>query len=524
VPPGFREFPFLEDRNQVAVAVSTTRVSAPAPDLEPVPALLRGWWLVGGGALSVLLLGAATAVAPLAGLAVLLGVVLVVGTALRPDLGALGLIAVVPAVSGLRRGLPVPGLRLSEALIGVFATVVLVAARRRNWARWSTFDWVVLAYVAATIGFGGFDVLRRGDGLTGEAVGALVGPLQFLLLYRAVVTALPHPDQRRTGLRLLLLASLPLSLSAILQQAGVHSIRSAIAFGTGTDIYSSLYRHGFYGYETIVPRATAFFPHWQDLGGYLFLLLILCTALLLDRDSKVLRRRWLVPVAIATAVALGETVSLAPIASAILGAFLVGWWSGKARKVLLWGSVVLAGLAIVLAPLFTGRAQQQFGRPASAGKYSLVPQTIQYRYDLWRTQFIPLVERTLPTGYGPTLPPGLNFPHTESLYITMALRGGITLLTIYVLLVGALLAKAARRFSSDDADERAVARTVAAATVALIFGHLIATYFIDSGPAHVLWALVALLAVPRAYQPATTPAAISAAGAHAPGAPAPARP
>jgi len=65
-----------------------------------------------------------------------------------PAHAALFLAGVVPAISGLRRGLPVPGLRPSEILIAFCGSAVLLAvANRRDRTPWQMFAWAALLYV-----------------------------------------------------------------------------------------------------------------------------------------------------------------------------------------------------------------------------------------------------------------------------------------------------------------------------------------------------------------------------------------
>ena len=61
--------------------------------------------------------GIAAGAGPKYAVAALLGVALVVIVLARPVIGAYTLVALVPPVSGLRAGLPVPQFRLSEVLV-----------------------------------------------------------------------------------------------------------------------------------------------------------------------------------------------------------------------------------------------------------------------------------------------------------------------------------------------------------------------------------------------------------------------
>jgi hypothetical protein len=60
----------------------------------------------------------AAALGPAIGIGLIIGIGIAFAVALRPMLGLVMLAALAPATSGIARGLPVPGLRLSEILAG----------------------------------------------------------------------------------------------------------------------------------------------------------------------------------------------------------------------------------------------------------------------------------------------------------------------------------------------------------------------------------------------------------------------
>jgi len=404
----------------------------------------------------------------------------------RPAVGALALVAVVPAVSGLARGFPIPGFRLSEVAIAGLASLILLTADREHRAPWQAFDWLALSYVTGTALLGVLDMLRRGDDFTPINVGTLLGPLQFFLLYRAVRTALPYPEQRRQGLRLLLLASVPISVIALLQQRDVWNTRALLATVTDADFSN------YYSFE-LLNRATGPFPHWHALGGYLFVVILLALGLLLEGTGRVMGRRSLVVVLALALLALMETVTIAPILGVAAGALLLGYWLRRLRRVALFVLASLAVLFLLFAPIFESRYVLQFQPNVAGGGNPFVPETLAYRYDVWTQQYLPALSGRWIAGYGPELPPDIHWRYTESMYITLLLRGGLLLLAVYGGLMLAL-ALAARRLTDDsDPDRRAVARVVFAIVILLVPLHFVMPYFINVGLPHLLWGLAGLL-------------------------------
>jgi hypothetical protein len=457
-------------------------LAVPEPLTLPLELQRSGPFLALIAAASMAAVGAAAVVQPFAGVAMVIGIALAFAVALNHRLGLVLLAVMVPMTSGLARGLPAPGLRLSELVVGLVATVLLVTARRR--VRWTALDWVTLLYALATAALGSYDLLLRDAPFSQEGLGTLLGPFQFLLLYRAVAVSANEPESRRLVVRLLLLSSVPVALLAIGQQFDVPGFRSFVATLTGTDIYAE--GGG---------RATGPFPHWHNLGGYLFAILLLVAGLLLAKVRGVLSQQAIVAIAIVDAIALIQALSIAPIFGVVAGALILGVWLGGLSRMALG----LAAAALVAVLLFgsqlESRSDQQFTRSPGSDRSPLVPQTVQHRYDLWTSELLPNLEGYWVTGYGPDLPPELqDFPYTESLYIGLLYRGGVILLAIWLLLAVVLAVVGWRSARSSDPLQRALGAALVAALVCLVFMHFMESYFIGSGTPQVLWIMAGLLA------------------------------
>ena len=418
-------------------------------------------------------------------LAAVLGVALAFAVALNEMLGLVLLALLTPITSGLARGLPVPGFRVSEVLVGVVAVILLVSARRV--VRWTAFDWLALVYALATFALGAYNLLERGDPFTGDDWGILVGPFQFILLYRAVAVTARTPERQRIVLRLLLLASVPVALLAIGQQLDVLGMRDFVTTLTGSDIYERTVGEA--------ARATGPFPHWHNLAGYLLMIVLVIVALALRQVTSVLPTWALLTIGLLDGIALIQTLSIAPIFGAIAGALLIAVLLGQVARVFVGAAVVVLLAALLFGARLEARYAEQFVQAPGTDRSSFVPQTIQYRYDLWTTKLIPGLEGRWITGYGPDLPPAIqSFPHTESMYIALLYRGGVLLLVIWAALIvaAALAARTASRHP--DPLQQALGAAVLAAVLCLVVMQLIQSYFVDSGTPHVLWTLLGLLA------------------------------
>jgi len=444
-----------------------------------------------------LTVGLAAAFGPAAGLASVLACAGGVALLTRPALGLLVLAGVVPVVAGLRRDLPFPGLRLSELLTVAVAAIVLVRLDGRTSPPWRALDRLALAYAVGHAGIGAWNLLSRGDAFGATNLGTLFGPFQFLLLYRAARALLVDAERNRLLLRLVLLASLAVSALAIAQAASVGPVADWITRVTGTDVAAlAAVEARDFGRAEATLRATGPFPHWQVLAGYLFVVGLLAIALVLERSQRVLPQPWLVGVLVLASGAMVATGTFATTLCLLAAALALGAWAGQLRRVL----VLLGGLAVVPAAFFTGtvvgRVEQQFGGG------SLIPQSILYRIELWRSEYLPELAGRWILGYGPDLPPGVGFRFTESVYLTLLLRGGVVLVLLYAAFSVALLARAWVLRHHPDAEGRALARALVVLVVSLVVLHLVEPYFLTSGLPQLFWLLAAAL---MAVAPARSP-------------------
>lgn len=472
----------------VAAAGGPSRRRHEAP---PLPPALVGLIAVAGG----LVIGGAATLGPVAGVGALAASIVGFYLLRRPLLSATILVGVVPAVSGLSRGIPVPGLRLSEILIGALTVAILLTVRRGEEAPWGAFDWLALFYATAVAALGGADVLMRGEPFDAEVMGTLLAPFQFVLLYRAVRTAVRDDRGRATALRMALLGAVPVCLLAFLQAADIGGVRSLLFSITSEPGAADLYAEATQGG---VGRVTGPFVIWHTLSAYLWLIALVAAGLLLRGDRSVLPP-WALSALIAMAgVTILLTVSATPVIALIAGLL----WLARAHRRLGRAVVVLgvagAVAAAAFAPSIAARMEQQ-QVPASAGGSSLVPQTLSFRYAVWTEQYLPVIERNPLSGYGPGVPPEVTWQSTESIYVTMLLRGGVPLLIIYLALMLAWLVWArAARHAEHEPVGAAVAEVVVVAVVILFVYQALVPLFMITGMPHLLWALAGLIPAVRA--------------------------
>ncbi|MSV43912.1 MAG: hypothetical protein F2911_10660 [Actinobacteria bacterium] len=448
------------------------------------------WLLVGAGVLAVVVVAGIGALSPLLGVLALVGVAVGLWLAQRPVLLALVAVIVVPVSSGLRRGLPLPGLRLSEVLTVFSAVVVLgLAARILPGPRWRLWDVAALTYCGGAFAFGLLDAALQQVPITSDDVQTMLGPMQFFLLYRMVAAAFATAELRTIAMRMLLLFSIPVSALAALQEVGPPIFQHVALSITGTTVFDTP------GWDP-VRRATSVFPIWHALAGYLIVVALLAIALLLRGRGEVLSSFWLLVVLGGAVVGLVFSLTATPVIGLLVGVLFIGRLLRRLGLVITW---LLVGTLISLAaffPLVSERiAAQSTATPATptAGT-SLLPQTIQYRLDVWAQQYLPALRGNWVNGFGPADPPGIAWTHTESGYLTLVLRGGLGYVAIGCLLVYLSWRSGKRLMSlSRLPSEVALAATVMALAAVLLLVNLTFPYLTASGmpqPMWVLWGLV----------------------------------
>jgi O-antigen/teichoic acid export membrane protein len=442
----------LRDGHRVRAFPSADRRRVRVASWAERPAWLRtGWSRAAFTVGASVVVGSATGFGTKTAVAAVFGVALVVIVLARPVIGAYILVAVVPPVSGLRAGLPVPQFRLSEVLIASVGVLLLVIARPGQTPRWRAFDWLALGYAVANAVLGAADLMARNTPITIGDADKLLGPMQFFILYRAVLATLTTGPQRQTALRLLMFASVPVSLLAILQEM-----------------------------------------HVPGIPG-LLVIVLLGVALLVNQSYRVMKPRTLTWIVVLAGIAQICTVTVTAIAATAVGVLVLALTARPRRQWAVRAAGLIVLLMVAFGPILAARYKQQYALAAPIRQIPYLPETINYRIAVWTTEFIPVVMKHLVTGFGPDTPPNIAFPYTESVYFTLLLRGGLSLLFLYAGLMLALAFQSRYRRNDPDPERRAIAQTLFLLILLVAFIQLITPYFVDAGFPFLFWVLAGLL-------------------------------
>jgi O-antigen ligase len=115
---------------------------------------------------------------------------------------------------------------------------------------------------------------------------------------------------------------------------------------------------------------------------------------------------------------------------------------------------------------------------------SILPQTLQFRIEVWERDFFPLINSNFIDGFGPIVATQGLFPHSESMYVSLLLRGGIVLLLVFAAMI--LVSFWRMRVLSASSPDKYVAATAQAAgffIACLVISMVIHPYLDDAGAA-----------------------------------------
>lgn len=448
--------------------------------------------VVGVAVLGSLSAGAAAAIKPAYALAVTVAVVAGLTALVWPVIGGYLLVAVVPITSGLRSGWPIPQVRLSEVLIAGVAVIVLLSARLADTVAWRQIDWLLLVWCVLWGVMGAYNAVRLHQGLPLRTAEVLIGPFQYLLLYRAVATSLVGESHRRRATAVLMWASVPVSLLALAQQLRLHAISAFIVNATGSSVFSTYAYHYF-------ARATGPFDHWTPLAGYLLIIMLTGFALLLGGDPP-LRRGHLQLILLLAGIGLLLSAELSALAGLVVGAIALGLGYRKTKEMGRWLGIGCVVLAVAFGSYFLQRIHTEFGASSTlvgSGRHAWIPQTLSFRWQIWTEQYFPAIGQSPLVGWGPQLPPTVRWPDSESQYVTLLMQGGCALLLSFLAVLWAVRDTARQVLRSPSgrisAFDRDLARTAAVLVPIGAIISLVFPYFTDGGLPAPFWVVVALM-------------------------------
>jgi hypothetical protein len=451
--------------------------------------------ILGLGALAFIV-GLSVIVSPLAPLALAVGALLCYAMWLRPVLGAVVVAALAPALAGLARGVGLPGLKLSELLV-VAAAGVCLLRRPARWRAMGGVDAALGLFALTTIGLAAYHLAAGHVAMDVYALVAVQPAFLFMGWWVASRGIESRQDVALVLKWVLLISTVPAAL-AILQYLDVLGVRSLLDAVTGNPDEAAVEAVTSTWQTPESPgsgvRVTGPFTIWHSLGGYLLLPTVLATILLLRGGRAILPRPVLAGILALdlSAVVLSVTVTLIVwLPVAVLVAALLARVLLKALA-----AVLVLGVAatIVFSTAINDRVEQQTAPSAetaavagsSAGGSPAALQTLQYRVLVWQRDYLPVVGRAAAVGVGTDTPQGVIFTSTENQNLTYLLRGGIVLVAVAWVGVGALTVRAVRHARHARGPARAAAQSLVGVLAFMPLSTMVWPYLSNAGLSYLL--------------------------------------
>lgn len=394
-------------------------------------------------------------------------------------------IALVP-VTVTARGMPVPGLRLSEALVVVSAAVILFAFRDRLFRDWTLVDSLFAGYAGITLILGLGNLIFRDQTLTRDLVAPLFLPLQFFLIFRCIKLVIDSEVKKQFAVRLLLFSSLPIAVLAAFQQLGWFGVPKLVDWLTQAPVLNTDGYHGF-------SRATATFQHWHPLAGYETVIGLLAAALIINQDFRAASKRLCVAALVGAVLTVMFSVTFIAMIGLVAGIVLLGYRARKLMQVLIWTTICGLVTMLMFSSYISTRVHNQYVYPSGVERDSAVPETIDKRMTVWTDEYLPALLDNWLTGLGPKLPDSIKWPHSESVYLTLISQGGVLLLSVFLALIWSLNSQAKKAGKADIEGLSSALVGLRTMILVLLGMCLLFPYFTASGVPQVFWALVGIL-------------------------------
>jgi hypothetical protein len=395
------------------------------------------------------------------------------------------MVASVAALSGTARGLIIPGLRISEVLSVVILGVTIFQLGFR-FRFFSTALGAVALYCSVFSFIGLLHMQSRPElGLASIGEEVLANwQYFFLAIALANVFTLPQREQRMT----MFLMSLGFwaSVESIIALLQILRFTPALALGTlvtgNTEILNTP--------NWKVPRGTGLFNSWHAMGAFTGL----CAALLLwaylSNYYHGRTRRYLFIALVLCTIGVVSALTAAPI---ILVAVVAVALTMRFKKSLPIVAFLLVGGSLLIFGPIRLLVMERINRQIGVGSSGFIPQTIEYRVDVWIRDYFPIISDHLWVGYGSSTGDLEIFAHTESMYIWLLFHGGLWLFAAFTILLMALAhefhPKKSVSLSALALDVRFVIRVVLLSLLPLMVIH---PYLKDAGGSHLFFCLVGI--------------------------------
>lgn len=280
-----------------------------------------------------------------------------------------------------------------------------------------------------------------------ESLFVLLAPLQYLAIFWFFVYIANTTRQRFALIQFMFLCCSLVAAVGLLQAANVPPVNAVL---------HTLYPSDHTAQSADAGRVTSVMGAWNALGTFLMANLIVALAVW-SYPAKRLYRINITVMFVLTLACLVATNFYSCLIGLAIGFAILDVFQPIDRKFVVVGVVLFALMVLVMWPAVSARLDAQF----SSGR--LLPQTIEYRIELWDEYFIPSIANSPVWGVSPTSD-HILYQHPESQYVYLLFRSGAISLVAHVLWIALLVGWLALHVRQ----RKALSGRLAAATIALL--------------------------------------------------------
>ncbi len=428
-----------------------------------------------------LVLGAASLVSPLLGLVAAVGMGVLFAALRQPIVLGYVVALGVALASGTERGAIIPQLKLNEVIL--FGSVILalpvIILQRLKLVKLSVtllagqliliLGTVVLPLVASPL---------LGRQLSFADQFSYAAPVQYLLLFLLFVY-LPLTDQDRHRVFLAMVAGAMV--------VAVVGLLEAAKIGPVMDLLARFYPSKQQAVASQFGRITSLLNAWNNLGTFFTISLLLLIGYLQVNWTTLKSKGFLLAGVVLSGFGLLASGSFAGIIGLVIGLVIMSLINRTGLRTMVIIAFVLLLAGVLLSGFLANRMQEQFG------KGSLVPSTLAYRLYLWKSIFIPLMQKYWLWGFQANFAT-LSWQWAESQYLFLMLRSGIFSLLAHLAWVGLTLFWLMRKFRDQSQFKRSFAVSLFAILIALSVMGFTNEVFTYSGVIDYVWIGLGMLA------------------------------
>ncbi len=432
--------------------------------------------------------GLASLISPLLAIALGLAILVFVSSLSRPILLCYLVISAIVLMSGIERGRLFPALTGNEvSLLGaVGIALLIVLAEKRPKVAIPGYFWLALCLLVGGVVFIPTAVfLLQGVQLNPSSAFKMFSQVQYFLLFWLFAVLPQTADDRRRIIWWMLAFGALVAVVGLAQGAGIGSVKRLLQV---------LYASSHESVAATAGRVTSLLGSWNSLGIFMMAVCLISWALLLETEGNG-QRLLLVGVLAACGLCLVASGSYAGILGLAIGLCILQLLSRhRARSLPLVLTVVIIAIpfAVALHPFLQALVQKRLADQFQSGSW--MPQTLAYRFYVWRTIFIPAIQAHFPWAVYPTVPTYYAWQFEESQYILLLFRTGLigflSFLGWLVVTIGWLY-QGYRRL---DGFDKAIASAALAIVLVLAIAGFTNEVFSFAGTIDYLWIMLALVA------------------------------